>query len=241
MNYEGISHVLLDIEGTTCPVSFVAGTLFPYAAKNLDCFVETHRDQAAVAKLLTAAEESWKQDSDVEAQQLLAKSGAEVVAYLQLLIRQDRKLPELKDLQGMLWAEGYAARDLKGPLFSDVAPALRRWHQQGAVLAVYSSGSVAAQQLLYGHSTEGDLRNLFSYWFDTRTGAKQDVASYRAISQAMGVGSAKVLFISDSLKECKAAHAAEMQVLFSDREGNPGRDNGSFERIRSYEDLQLNP
>ena len=152
-----------------------------------------------------------------------------------------RKLAELKDLQGLLWAEGYASGDLKGPLFRDVAPALRRWHQQGAVLAVYSSGSVAAQQLLYGHSTDGDLRNLFSHWFDTRTGPKQDVGSYRAISEAMGVGSAKVLFISDSLMECEAAHAAKMQVLFSDREGNPGRDNGSFERISTYEDLQLNP
>ena len=238
---EGISHVLLDIEGTTCPVSFVAGTLFPYAAQHLESFVKSHRGETAVAELLTAAEETWKQDSNPEAQQLLAQPGAEVVAYLQLLIQQDRKLAELKDLQGLLWAEGYASGDLKGPLFRDVAPALRRWHQQGAVLAVYSSGSVAAQQLLYGHSTDGDLRNLFSHWFDTRTGAKQDAASYRAISKAMGVDSSKILFISDALLECEAAHAAKMQVLFSDREGNPGRDNGSFERISTYEDLQVNP
>jgi enolase-phosphatase E1 len=241
MKREGISHVLLDIEGTTCPVSFVAGTLFPYAAKHIGAFVESHRDEAAVAELLTAAVETWKQDGNSEAQQLLAEPGAEVVAYLQLLIKQDRKVPELKDLQGLLWAEGYASGDLKGPLFVDVAPALKRWHHQGAVLSVYSSGSIKAQQLLYGHSTEGDLRSLFSHWFDTRTGAKQDVASYQAISEAMGVGSPKVLFISDSLLECEAAHAADMQVLFSDREGNPGRDNGSFERIRSYEDLQINP
>ena len=241
MNYEGISHVLLDIEGTTCPVSFVAGTLFPYAAEHLGSFVKSHKDQAAVAELLTAAEETWKQDRNPEAQQLLAEPGADVINYLQLLIKQDRKLPELKDLQGLLWAEGYASGDLKGPLFADVAPALRRWHQQGAVLAVYSSGSIAAQQLLYGHSTEGDLRSLFSHWFDTRTGAKQEVASYRAISEAMGVEGSKILFVSDSLLECEAAHAADMQVLFSDREGNPGRNNGSFGRISTYEDLQVNP
>ena len=241
MKLGGISHVLLDIEGTTCPVSFVAGTLFPYAAKHLASFVKTQRGKPAVGELLSSAEESWKQDSNLEAQQLLTEPGTDVIAYLQLLIKQDRKLTALKDLQGLLWAEGYASGDLKGPLFADVAPALRRWHQQGAVLAVYSSGSVAAQQLLYGHSTEGDLRSLFSHWFDTRTGAKQDIASYRAISQAMGVDSSKVLFISDSLLECQAAEATEMRVLFSDRDGNPGRDNGSFERIRSYEDLQLNP
>ena len=241
MKVGGISHVLLDIEGTTCPVSFVAGTLFPYAAKHLESFVNSHKGKPAVGELLSSAEETWKQDNNLEAQQLLAQPGADVIAYLQLLIKQDRKLTELKDLQGLLWAQGYASGDLKGPLFIDVVPALRRWNQQGAVLAVYSSGSVAAQQLLYGHSTDGDLRSLFSHWFDTKTGAKQDDASYRAISQAMGVDSSKVLFISDSLLECEAAHTAEMQVLFSDREGNPGRDNGSFERIRSFEDLQLNP
>jgi len=241
MKREGISHVLLDIEGTTCPVSFVAGTLFPYAAKHLESFVKRQRGEEEVAELLASTQETWNQDSNPEAQQLLAQPGAEVVAYLQLLIQQDRKLSELKDLQGLLWAEGYASGDLKGPLFRDVAPALRRWHQQGAVLAVYSSGSVAAQQLLYGHSTDGDLRNLFSHWFDTRTGAKQDVASYRAISKAMGVDSSKILFISDALLECEAAHTAKMQVLFSDREGNPGRDNGSFERISTYEELQVNP
>ena len=241
MKVEGISHVLLDIEGTTCPVSFVAETLFPYAAKHLDPFVKTHRGETVVGELLAAAEGRWKQDSNPEAQQLLADPGADVITYLQLLIKQDRKLTELKDLQGLVWTEGYASGDLKGPLFADVAPALRQWHQQGTVLAVYSSGSVAAQQLLYGHSTEGDLRSLFSHWFDTRTGAKQDVASYLAISEAMGVERSKILFISDSLLECEAAHAADMQVLFSDREGNPGRDNGPFERISSYEDLQVNP
>ena len=241
MKWEGISHVLLDIEGTTCPVSFVAGTLFPYAAKHLESFVKTHKGKEEVAELLASAQKIWKQDSDPQAQQLLAQPGADVITYLQLLIKQDRKLTELKDLQGLLWSKGYASGGLNGPLFADVAAALRRWRQQGAVLAVYSSGSVAAQQLLYGHSTDGDLRNLFSHWFDTRTGAKQDVASYRAISKAMGVDSSKVLFISDSLLECEAAHAAQMQVLFSDREGNPGRDNGSFERISTYADLQVNP
>jgi enolase-phosphatase E1 len=241
MKRQGISHVLLDLEGTTCPVSFVAGSLFPYAAKHLKRFVDIHKEEPRVDALLKATEQAWRQDNNPMAQGLLAEPGADVIAYLQLLISQDRKLTSLKELQGLIWKEGYDSGDLKGPLFSDVTPALRRWHQEGIVLAVYSSGSIAAQQLLYGHSTEGDLRNLFSHWFDTKTGPKQDVGSYRAICQAMGVDGAKILFISDSLMECKAAHAAEMQVLFSDREGNPSRDNGSFERIRTYEDLQLHP
>jgi len=241
MKLQGITHILLDIEGTTCPVSFVAGTLFPYATKHLRDYVEDHKDEPIVGEILKAAEQAWNQDGNPEAQELLTEPRADVINYLQLLIQQDRKLSALKDLQGLLWAKGYAAGELKGPLFSDVAAALKRWHQQDIVLAVYSSGSVAAQQLLYGHSTEGDLRSLFSHWFDTKTGAKNDVASYQAISQEMGVNSSNILFISDSLVECQAAHAGQMNVLFSDREGNPGRDNGSFERISTYKELVLDP
>ena len=158
MKIEGISHVLLDIEGTTCPVSFVAGTLFPYAAQHLGAFVESNRGDAAVAELLTAAEETWKQDNNQEAQRLLAEPGADVIAYLQLLIKQDRKLSELKDLQGLLWAKGYASGDLKGPLFADVAPALRRWHQQGAVLAVYRRRPAQPLQPLVRYQDRGQAR-----------------------------------------------------------------------------------
>ncbi|MDA7431604.1 acireductone synthase, partial [Synechococcus sp. AH-601-O20] len=35
-----ISHILLDIEGTTCPVSFVTETLFPYAKSELKSFLD---------------------------------------------------------------------------------------------------------------------------------------------------------------------------------------------------------
>ena len=105
------------------------------------------------------------------------------------------------------------------------------------MLAVYSSGSVPAQQLLYGHSTAGDLRALFSHWFDTRVGSKQDKRSYRSIAEHVEVAPADVLFISDSLSELEAAASAGMTVLFSDREGNPGRDSGGFERISDYRRL----
>jgi enolase-phosphatase E1 len=117
---------------------------------------------------------------------------------------------------------------------------LQRWSAQGLVLAVYSSGSVAAQQLLYGHNQAGDLRNLFSHWFDTRTGPKQAASSYALISAAMDCEPAQILFISDAIAELEAAAKAGLQVLFSDRAGNPERGNGRFEKISDYSQLNLN-
>ena len=246
----GISHLLLDIEGTTCPVSYVAKVLFPYAAARLESFLQDRQLDPKMQPLLRDVGQAWLHDNDPEAvalRQAHVPSSASALdpgaaaAYLGLLIRQDRKLTALKDLQGLIWTAGYATGELVAPLYDDVPAALRRWHQAGVCLAVYSSGSVAAQQLLYGHSNAGDLRSLFSHWYDTRTGAKQEALSYQRIAQAMGTSAAAVLFISDSLAECQAAATTGMAVLFSDRPGNPHHQAGSFEKISDYAKLHLEP
>lgn len=235
----GIRHVLLDIEGTTCPVSFVAGCLFPYAANRLEEFLQAHASNPTVQELLADVDAAWRQDPDPEAQALREGNNPEVVPYLRWLIARDRKLTPLKQLQGLIWEQGYREGALVGPLFADVPGALRRWRDAGLELSVYSSGSVAAQQLLYGHSNAGDLRPLFQQWFDTRIGPKQAPASYAAIAQELQAEPKQVLFISDAVAECEAAEATGMQVLFSDRDGNPCRDPGRFERIRSLDDVEL--
>jgi len=239
-----ITHLLLDIEGTTCPVSFVAEILFPYAKNAIPAFLASHAEDPEIQHLLEEAEQAWRNDSHPTARALLSQSSetggsAGVAAYLQDLIDRDVKLTALKDLQGRIWRNGYEKKELVAPLYSDVAESLERWHQAGLVLAVYSSGSVPAQQLLYGHSTAGDLRALFSHWFDTRVGSKQLELSYRSIAEQMQVAPEQILFISDSLRELEAADSAGMPVLFSDRDGNPGRDSGRFERINDYR--RLNP
>jgi len=230
-----ITHLLLDIEGTTCPVSFVAEVLFPYARQALGPCLQRHGAEPEVAALLQEVEAAWRQDPNPEAQ-ALGKTG-DLGAYLEWLIDHDIKLTPLKDLQGRIWADGYGSGAITAPLFADVAEALRRWHGAGLQLAVYSSGSVPAQQLLYRHSNSGDLTGLFSHWFDTRVGAKQQPDSYRKIAEAMGVEPSGVLFISDALAELEAAHGAGMAVLLSDRPGNPNRDSGPFERISDYSQL----
>jgi enolase-phosphatase E1 len=231
-----LTHLLLDIEGTTCPVSFVAEVLFPYARQALGPYLQRHGTEPAVAALLQEVEAAWRQDPHPEAQAL--RTAGDLVAYMEWLIDHDIKLTPLKDLQGRIWAEGYGTGTITAPLFGDVAEALRRWHAAGLRLAVYSSGSVPAQQLLYRHSDSGDLTGLFSHWFDTRVGAKQQPDSYRKIAEAMGVQAGEVLFISDALGELEAAHGAGMAVLLSDRPGNPNRDSGPFERISDYRQLQ---
>ena len=235
----GVSHVLLDIEGTTCPVSYVADQLFPYAEHRMAGYLEDHGESAVVQALLRESLQALEQDPDPAALALRGKSNACPLEYLKLLMQQDRKLTPLKELQGLIWEAGYSSGELRAPLYPDVSQAIRRWLDQALVLAVYSSGSVKAQQLLYGHSTSGDLKACFQHWFDTRIGAKQQAASYRAIAETMNVPPCRVLFISDALAECEAAKAAGLQALFSSRPGNPARACGSFPVVDTYDNLEI--
>jgi enolase-phosphatase E1 len=75
-----------------------------------------------------------------------------IVETLQGWIDQDRKHTALKALQGLIWEAGYRDGDFTAPLYPDVAPALRAGTRRHP-LAVYSSGSVPAQKLLFGTPT----------------------------------------------------------------------------------------
>lgn len=245
--WEGVSHVLLDIEGTTCPISYVAETLFPYASANLAAYLETHQQEANIRALMEELETLWLHDADQEARDLLShsrqsaeQSGVEgILPYVKFLIRRDRKVTPLKDLQGKIWAEGYARGELVGPLFEDVPPSLRRWQQEGLILAVYSSGSIAAQQLIYQYSNHGDLRSLFSHWFDTHIGSKHDPSSYIQIAERMGCVPQAILFVSDSDSELLAASQSGLQVVCSQRETEKLKELKTYQAIDDFHQIQL--
>ena len=240
---KGLQHVLLDIEGTTCPVSFVGDVLFPYAEQQLPVFLAEQAQNPIVKDLIDQIIDAWGRDTDPEAVSLgkryCEKNFEAAANYLCWLIEQDRKLTPLKELQGLIWRQGYDKGILKAPLYADVPEALKRWHDAGFQLSVYSSGSVNAQKLLYQHSTYGDLSNLFGHWFDTNTGGKQYPESYGNIAKALNTNPDQVVFISDRKSELKAAHEAGFQVLFSQREGNPETDPGNYTEVKNYTNLNL--
>jgi enolase-phosphatase E1 len=194
--------IVTDIEGTTSSLAFVHDVLFPYARERLARFV---RDNAArLAPELDAVR-------SVAGQPTLDTAGA--IAELLAWHDADRKIAPLKTIQGMIWADGYRDGSLVGHVYPDAIAGLRRWHGQGVALHVYSSGSVAAQKLLFAHTAAGDLTPLFSGYFDTAVGGKRETASYRAIAERIGVPPAEILFLSDVAEELAAAEAAGMAVM----------------------------
>lgn len=232
-----VNAILLDIEGTTTPVDFVFGVLFPFAREEVAPFLAQHGQEPAVQSDLA----QLRQEYEADRHQGLAMprwEGADpgaAVEYVQYLIAVDRKSTGLKSLQGKIWSQGYAAGTLRSQLFTDVEPALRRWHAAGKQIFIFSSGSIQAQQLLFANTEFGDLSPLLKGYFDTTTGPKKVPESYRAIAAQMGLPPGEILFISDVPAELQAAQAAGMKALFSCRPGNPIQDSEGFTPIETFE------
>ncbi len=199
-----ITVVVTDIEGTTSAIDFVHDVLFPYARKRLPDFVRAHQSDPAVTPILDSVRnEAGEADADSE----------RVVEILLQWIDADRKVTALKTLQGMVWKQGYENGEFTGHMYEDAVNGLRSWAAAGIDLYVYSSGSVGAQKLLFGHSDAGDLTPLFSGYFDTNIGHKREAASYRNIAEDIGISATEMLFLSDVAEELDAAAEAGMQTF----------------------------
>lgn len=203
-----IKAIVTDIEGTTSSLSFVKDVLFPYAREHLPDYVRKHQNDAEVASLLADARREAGAELDCE--QL-------IVQFIDWIDR-DQKITPLKSLQGLIWEAGYRQGDFKGHIYEDAARRLKAWKEAGYVLYVYSSGSVYAQKLLFGHTEYGDLTPLFSGYFDTHVGGKREALSYQRIAEQIGFEPDEILFLSDIKEELDAARQAGFNTCWLVRE-----------------------
>lgn len=200
-----VDAILLDIEGTISPLSYVRNVLFPYVGSRLRDFVQRHAQEPEVVALLDDCRR--------------ISGGDDALAALESWHRDDVKAPPLKTLQGLIWAEGYAQGAFASPLYPDALESLRRWRDGGIRLFIYSSGSLQAQDLFFHHSTAGDLRSLFSGHYDTMAGTKTQPESYRRISEQIGLPPEAILFCSDSPAELAAAETVGLSVAHIVKDG----------------------
>jgi len=215
--------VLLDIEGTTTPIAFVHEVLFSYARDHVRSFLAKNIDADEVRADIALLRDENAVDVGEKRYPVLLAPATEIesiASYVEWLIGCDRKSTGLKSLQGKIWKQGYADGSLKSQVFSDVPRALKRWHEAGVSVFIFSSGSVLAQKLLFAHTEAGDLTKYISGYFDTNVGKKVEAESYRQIAKAMEMEPGEIVFISDVVSELEAAAEAGMQTLLSIRPGN---------------------
>jgi enolase-phosphatase E1 len=232
----GARAILLDIEGTTTPVDFVVGTLFPYARERVRAFLKARGAEPEVRAdcALLRAEHA----ADVAAGHAPPPWGEEpaaVTAYVHWSMERDRKSTGLKSLQGKIWEEGYRTGSLRSEVYDDVPRAFARWRDEGRRIAIFSSGSVLAQRLLFSHSRAGDLTRFIDAHFDTTTGPKREAASYERIARALDLAPADVLFVSDVTAELDAARGAGMGTALAVRSGEAPASGHPV--VRSFDEI----
>lgn len=230
----GVRGIVLDIEGTTTPVSFVYEVLFPFAHEHLAAYVASHAGDAELDDVVRLLTREWEDDVARGATPPPRDSLTPwVVDYARWLMKQDRKSPGLKLLQGQIWEGGYADGSLRGDVYPDVPPALARWRADGLDIAIYSSGSVLAQRLLFSTTGYGDLTIFISQYFDTGVGPKRERTSYEHIAAAMALPPGGLLFVSDVIAELEAARSAGMQAVHCIRDG----DSVTTDSVRSFDEI----
>ncbi|XP_005359606.2 enolase-phosphatase E1 [Microtus ochrogaster] len=248
-----VTVILLDIEGTTTPIAFVKDTLFPYIKENVREYLQTHWDEEECQQDVSLLRKQAEEDAHLDGAVPIPVASGNAVDDLQRMIQavvdnvywqmsHDRKTTALKQLQGHMWKAAFAAGRMKAEFFADVVPAVRRWREAGMKVYIYSSGSVEAQKLLFGHSTEGDILELIDGHFDTKIGHKVESESYRKIADSIGCLTSNILFLTDVTLEASAAEEADVHVAVVVRPGNAGLTDDEktyYNLITSFSELYL--
>jgi len=239
-----IRGILLDIEGTTTPISFVHDVLFSYAREHVRDYLATHFAEAEVKTDVAGLRDEHAVDVEQGLQpppltnETLDSAIDSLTKYIHWLIDRDRKSGPLKSLQGRIWKDGYLDGSLKAQVYADVTPALSRWQQAGLTINMFSSGSKLAQQLLFSHTERGDLTKFIDKYFDTTIGPKMDSSSYQRIAAALELAEREILFVSDALPELDAARTAGMETRWCVRSNGEGPESApNHQIIRSFDEL----
>ena len=234
-----IRAVVLDIEGTTTPMAFVHEVLFPYARTHLAGFL---RDPAH-ASLLDELAPRFESERRAESSDNGAPDWHDddrltsVIVYAGWMMDLDRKSPALKALQGKIWEGGYHSGQIRGAVYADVSVAMKRWHDAGLVVAIYSSGSVLAQRLIFSMTDEGDLTPFISHFFDTDVGPKKSRESYTRIAGELNIEPAHILFVSDVAEELDAARDAGFHVVLAVRPDHFPPNPSGYEQVETFDEI----
>ncbi|MED6221307.1 hypothetical protein PIB30_053138 [Stylosanthes scabra] len=214
--------IVLDIEGTTTPISFVSEVLFPYARDN-------------VGRHLSLTYDTPDTQKDIKLLRSQVESDLEQGVPGAVPIPPDDAGKE----EGHIWRTGYENNELEGIVFDDVPEALEKWHALGIKVYIYSSGSRLAQRLIFGKTNHGDLRKYLSGFFDTTVGNKKETRSYVEISESLGVDKpSDILFVTDVYQEATAAKGAGLEAIISIRPGNGTLpENHGFKTIKSFSEI----
>lgn len=225
-----IKALLVDIEGTISPISFVKNVMFPYSEKKLEKFLKENKDKEKIKKIIEDVKKEIGKELSID----------EVIETLKEWIHQDKKITPLKELQGYIWEDGFKRGELKAPIYEDAYQRLKEWREKGFKIYIYSSGSVKAQKLFFSNSEFGNILNMFDGHFDTKIGNKKNKSSYLRIAEQIGLNPDDILFLSDNSEEIEASVQAGMKAIKLSRPTDVEFiNNFPYPQVKSFKEIKI--
>lgn len=235
--------ILLDIEGTITSISFVKDILFPHVTNSLEDYINKFWGDESFEKDLELLRSQASIDSELDGFVPIVNGDnakQSVIENVHWQMSTDRKTTALKQLQGHMFKDGYESGLLKGHLYEDVLPVLKKLNNFGKKIYTYSSGSTDAQRYLFQYSMYGDVTDIFVGYFDTKMGPKRSETSYKNIADEIRVKCSDILFLTDVLEEAEAAVEAGCNTALLVRPGNMPLDpekSSKFKIIKTLNEL----
>lgn len=232
--------ILMDIEGTSVPIHFVHKDMFQYARDHIDGFLKRKLYSYEIKGLLM---DILKEFNRVHSSNVNNEYNENNLEYLsgivKTMIDEDSKFGALKELEGLIWKEGFEDGTLICNLYPEVKESIMRWKSSGLLVFIYSSGSVLSQELLFSHTSDGNISKMLDGYFDTKVGNKKEKDSYMKIANKIGENPKNILFLSDSEDEIAAAKSAGMLCYLVKRDGYDDRLNKVSNTIKSLDEIKV--
>lgn len=243
---KGAQILLLGVEGTTTPVTFTTEKLLPYMKENAKSYLESHFDEEECQSDLDALREQASaagKDATVIPASTEDNKGAVIDAAVDVLTNMldtGCKSGALSQIDAHMMREAYKTGLVQGELYADVVPALRMMLDNGRKAYTLSSTSAEAQKLLFGYSDKGNVSELFSGFFDSSMGARDDKETYSKVLETVGVKADEILYLTSRPAEARAAGEAGLRTMIVTRGGCADlseEDKKKFNIINSLTEL----
>lgn len=222
-----IKAIVTDIEGTTSGNGFVHNVLSPYLLANLAKYVRGHQDERDLMRVLARLSTTTG---------IPRHDTRAMIELLEQWTRDEESYADLKVLQGMVLEKGYKQGLFQAHVYEDVPEVLQKWLQQERNIYAFSSESTKAQQLFFRFTEMGDLRLLFSGYFDSEMGEKRSSVAFKNICNAIALPPQSVMYLSDCKEELDLASEVGLQTCWIIRPQDMSLDP---ERVRAKSPHQV--
>ncbi|XP_013397492.2 enolase-phosphatase E1 [Lingula anatina] len=227
---ENVKVLLLDVEGTTSPISFMKNEVNQYVTENIQEYLTKNWESEELQNVITSLREQAQQDKEAGTEGVVEVKAAddpqeEVIASitenLKWQMSQEKATTAACQLQSQILREAFKMEKMKGKLFDDVVPALKEVATDSRQVYLFSTTSMDVQKLLFTYSAQGDNSKCLSGFFDSKVGAKTEMESYKNIINDIGVKPEETLYVTDMPAEAQAAGKAGIGVFLLNRPENP--------------------